>query len=196
MRMISAAIVILVGTAIADPVTYEVDAVTGRSGGTLTGAVTWESSSVTVNTDLTLGNASAWSFTLATVAGVVSTWSKSDAHTTITDRARFSGTFGSTDLTPLDGHGWTVTDIGALGDGHVALWDDGPGPSVLNISWLHRTTGVSNDARKDSDGFAPSPSWHLVLANNTPPIPEPGTYALFGLSLVGYALYRGRRKAS
>jgi len=143
-----------------------------------------------------LGNASAWSFTLTTLAGPGTTWSSTDAHRTITDRARFSGTFGTTDLIPLDGHGWTVVDIGPTAAGHVNLWDDGPGPSSLNISWLHRNGSIMQDARKDTDGFAPSPSWHLVLTDNSPPIPEPGTYALFGLALVGYGIYRRRCRNS
>ncbi len=81
----------------------------------------------------------------------------------------------------LDGEADTfdILQIGLLGGGSVRFWGSSedliPGPAA----------GSTDDA---------NPAWRLVLASGPAPVPEPGTFVLSGLAVAGAFVWRRRKR--
>ena len=117
---------------------------------------------------------------------------------------------GSGSLMTTSGGSFAMSSISAYKDAanqiltgrHTAavLWDVGDtlswtGDIVAGVSISTLNPGTYETSQLLGGKSLINSKLIVTIAGQVDPVPEPGTYAMFGLALAGYAIYRRRRAA-
>lgn len=188
----SVAFSLIAGTAYATPITVNVKISSQANFGILASSVgaTGDTSIDFTNTTFGLDQCSS-----AALCGTAGVSTVTGSATTFTSGTTYTFTFSGGTLTyvtsipisPNTPTSWSLNNgnpnyfLNTTGTFHSAGFDDTPG--TLNFSW----PGPASDTATPFFGFN--------AAGNSSPIPEPGSFALFGSGLIGLGMLVRRRNA-
>ncbi len=189
LKSIAAALVLLAGSVLADPVTYELEAITGVKGGSLTGTIVWDSAVFAP----TLALATLYSFTYTTVGtlGAPPTFTLDQSDPIFFDTLQFTGSVGDSMLIPLIPVG--PQQIWLFGSTNAGLMTFVAAPFAEPVQWFAQDLTAALLTDNQGTHSPPTLGWKL---NQVPaPIPEPGTFILSSLAVAGYVARRRKRRA-
>ncbi len=179
---VAAVLVLLAGTALADPFTgrYLVDPTDDIDGGSLEGFI--DLAGVPMGaTSFALSSAVDFSFTVTGPSGGVIMWDHGDG-IGIDGSFGFDGPIGSQELAPVGAPSTWQSPFVDLG---------GLGPAADQITLV--AFGDWRSVDQDRTPIVIGRTWKLVLAGGSAPVPEPGTLFLSGLAVAGALVWRRRQ---
>jgi len=195
---IAAALVLLVGSALADPFTgrYNIESIPDRDV-YLSGFIDFSGAPMGTTT-FKLGDSFVTGFSIVVSGPGISTLTYDSLADTFQDSYLiFDAALGAPVLVVVrddGGRRWTASgDLDGQADGTDRIFL-GLGALVIVRGWRGEEDDLSVPiARESFSTDDANPTWKLVLASGAAPVPEPGTLLLSGLAVAGAIVWRRRK---
>jgi hypothetical protein len=164
--------VVLVGTAAADPLTYDLVTSPDSEGRTLSGYLVWDDGLAQYPS---LTNADEWELSFFDGTSTI-TLASSDPWSAGALPGALAGSLGDATLGPGDAY-WSLLDLVSIDPRIFSVTLDGlSSTSIWSVGY---------------DQTAATGEWGgLSLRDSSPPVPEPSTLVLSGLTFAGVILWR------